>query len=235
MSKSYRKTPLSDSFSNMKISTPYTKSNFKRDDRTEIFENKVADKTIIQRNKLKTQMCKRMVETGSCSFGSSCYFAHHQSEIRKPICFFGDKCKDKKNCGYDHSTEEMPEIPSTPKPEEGIPVPHSLWKNYQERNNEEMTTDKQDWVIELEGKDTFKTYSKSRVEELEILKSMMEKVEKDQEMKELMLNTLKSFLKDTFKEENTVYISGEGKKCVKFIAIDCDDQEFETIIDRIAQ
>jgi hypothetical protein len=224
MSKTYRRkfTPLTDSFSNMKISAP-----FKRDDRTEIFENKVADKNIIQRNKLKTQMCKRMVETGNCSFGSSCYFAHHQSEIRKPICFFGDKCKDKKNCGYDHSTEEIPEIPA-PKPEEGIHVPHALWKNYQERENEEM-------IIELEGKDTFKTYSKSRVEELEILKSMMEKVEKDEEMKQLMLDTLKSFLKDTFKEENTVYIPDASKKSVKFIAIECDDDEFESIIDRISQ
>ena len=225
MSKSYRKSPLTDSFFNMKISSPYEKRNFKRDDRTEIFENKVADKTIIQRNKLKTQMCKRMVETGSCSFGSSCYFAHHQSEIRKPICFFGDKCKDKKNCGYDHSTEEMPEIPQNIEP--GIPVHHSLASKYEERKEEEMT-------IKLEyNKDTFKTYSRTRIEELETLKSMMEKVEKDQDMKELMLDTLKAFLKNTITEENTVYISGEGKKSVKFIAIECDDQEFETIIDRI--
>ncbi len=214
---SYRKKQLTDSFSNMKIS-------YKRDDRTEIFENKIADKNIIQRNKLKTQMCKRMVETGSCSYGPSCFFAHHPSEIRKPICFFGDKCKDKKNCGYDHTTEELPSIPVVK--EEGIPVHHSLWKNYQDRKEEEMT-------IELEGKESFKTYSKTRIEELEILKSMMEKTEKDQEMKDLMLSTLKSFLKDTFKEENTVYISDNNKKSVKFIAIECDDEEFEAIIDKI--
>ena len=92
---SYRK--LNDSFSKMNLSRGYNSRYHHRDDRTEIFENKVADKTVIQRNKLKTQMCKRMVETGSCSYGSSCFFAHDQSEIRKPICFFGDKCKDKNN------------------------------------------------------------------------------------------------------------------------------------------
>uniref|UniRef100_A0A6C0DKT1 C3H1-type domain-containing protein n=1 Tax=viral metagenome TaxID=1070528 RepID=A0A6C0DKT1_9ZZZZ len=216
MSRYYRKKqveqPLktvTESVSNLKI----------RDDRTEIFETKIADKNVIQRNKLKTQMCKRLTETGYCQFGNSCHFAHDKSELRKAICFFGDKCKDKKNCGYDHTTEEIPELPKNQ-------PPPKMW----EIDVSPVSKD-EEMMIELEPEDTFKTHDKNN--ELEKLRKMMEEAEKDQDFKFELMNTMKSYLRETFTEENTVYIRSPGKKSVKFIAIECEDDEFESIIDRI--
>ncbi len=207
----YRKKYVED-FSRMSI---------RRDDRTEIFETKVADKNVIQRNKLKTQMCKRFTETGYCQFGKGCHFAHDKSELRKPICFFGDKCKDKKNCGYDHSTEEIPDLP----PVEIIP---KMWEV-----EVSPVTKEEEMVVELEPEDTFKIHDKPN--KLEKLRKMMEEAEKDADFKFELMNTMKSYLRETFTEENTVYIENTGKKSLKFIAIECDDDEFEGIIDRIYQ
>lgn len=207
--KKYKQvSALTEDLSKMNVSKPFT-----RNSRTEIFENKVADKNIIQRNKLKTQLCKRFTETGHCGFGSGCHFAHDKSELRKPICFFGEKCKDKKNCGYDHSTEEIPQ------------VPQKLW-NIPITKEEEM-------IVELNAPDTFKTHDKNN--ELEKLRKMMERAEKDQELQNELINTMKNYLRETFTENSTVYIQSTGKKSLKFIAIEADDDEFEAIIERIYQ
>ena len=219
MSRYYRKKqveqPLktvTEGVSNLKI----------RDDRTEIFETKIADKNIIQRNKFKTQMCKRITENGYCQFGSSCHFAHDKNELRKSVCLFGDLCKDKKNCGYDHTTEEIPELPKNQ------PPPPKMW------NVDVSPVSKdEEMMIELEPEDTFKTHDKNN--ELEKLRKMMEEAEKDQDFKLELMNMMKSYLRETFTEENTVYISSPGKKSVKFIALEVDDDEFESIIDRIYQ
>ncbi len=216
--KKYRKvSEITKDLSKMNVSKP-----FRRDERTEIFETKVADKNIIQRNKLKTQMCKRFTETGYCDFGTGCHFAHDARELRKPICFFGDKCKNKKNCGYDHSTEEIPEIPKE------TPPPQKIWNIY----TTPVTKD-EEMIIELDSPDTFKTHDKNG--ELEKLRKMMEKAEKDQELQLELMNIMKTYLRETFTEENTVYLQSTGKKSLKFIAIECDDDEFESIIDRIYQ
>ncbi len=213
----YRKKYVED-FSKMRVET---QPSHRRDDRTEIFETKVADKNVIQRNKLKTQMCKRFTETGYCQFGKGCHFAHEKSELRKPICFFGDKCKDKKNCGYDHSTEEIPDLP----PVEIIP---KMWEV-----EVSPVTKEEEMVVELEPEDTFKIHDKPN--KLEKLRKMMEEAEKDADFKLELMNTMKNYLRETFTEENTVYIENTGKKSLKFIAIECDDDEFEGIIDRIYQ
>lgn len=214
----YRKKYVED-FSKMSIRCPG--SGIHRDDRTEIFESKVADKNIIQRNKLKTQMCKRFTETGYCQFGKGCHFAHEKSELRKPICFFGDKCKDKKNCGYDHSTEEIPDLP----PVEIVP---KMWEV-----EVSPVTKEEKMVVELEAPDTFKINDKPN--KLEKLRKMMEEAEKDADFKLELMETMKSYLRETFKEDNTVYIENTAKKSLKFIAIECDDNEFSDIIDRIYQ
>ncbi len=221
----YRKkyVPVED-FSKMRVDTQpsqHERPSHRRDDRTEIFETKVADKNVIQRNKLKTQMCKRFTETGYCQFGKGCHFAHEKSELRKPICFFGDKCKDKKNCGYDHSTEEIPDLP----PVEIIP---KMWEV-----EVSPVTKEEEMVVELEPEDTFKIHDKPN--KLEKLRKMMEEAEKDADFKLELMNTMKNYLRETFTEENTVYIENTGKKSLKFIAIECDDDEFEGIIDRIYQ
>ncbi len=221
----YRKkyVPVED-FSKMRVDTQpsqHERPSHRRDDRTEIFETKVADKNVIQRNKLKTQMCKRFTETGYCQFGKGCHFAHDKSELRKPICFFGDKCKDKKNCGYDHSTEEIPDLP----PVEIIP---KMWEV-----EVSPVTKEEEMVVELEPEDTFKIHDKPN--KLEKLRKMIEEAEKDADFKFELMNTMKSYLRETFTEENTVYIQSTGKKSLKFIAIECDDDEFEGIIDRIYQ
>jgi hypothetical protein len=219
----YRKKYVED-FSKLRIDTQpsqHERPSHRRDDRTDIFESKVADKTIIQRNKLKTQMCKRFTETGYCQFGKGCHFAHDKSEIRKPICFFGDKCKDKKNCGYDHSTEEIPDLP----PVEIIP---KMWEV-----EVSPVTEEEKMIVELEAHDTFKIHDKPN--KLEKLRKMMERAEKDQELQLELMNTMKNYLRETFTEENTVYLQSTGKKSLKFIAIECDDDEFEAIIDRIYQ
>ena len=224
--KKYRKvSALTEDLSNMNVSKP----TFTRDDRTEIFETKVADKNIIQRNKLKTQMCKRFTETGHCGFGSGCHFAHDKSELRKPICFFGDKCKNKKNCGYDHSTEEIPEIPKErPKISQFQPPQPKLWNV-----STSPVTKEEEMIVELDSPDIFKTHDKNN--ELEKLRKMMERAEKDQDLQLELVNTMKNYLRETFTEDNTVYIQSTGKKSLKFIAIECDDDEFQDIIDRIYQ
>ena len=199
----------------------FSKMSIRRDDRTEIFETKVADKNVIQRNKLKTQMCKRFTETGYCQFGKGCHFAHDKSELRKPICFFGDKCKDKKNCGYDHSTEEIPDLP----PVEIIP---KMWEV-----EVSPVTKEEEMVVELEPEDTFKIHDKPN--KLDKLKKMMEEAEKDADFKLELMETMKSYLRETFKEDNTVYIENTGKKSVKFIALEVDDEEYERIINYIYQ
>lgn len=219
--KKYKRvSTLTDDLSKMNVSQPHKP--FRRDERTEIFETKVSNKNIIQRNKLKTQMCNRFTETGYCHFGSGCHFAHDKSELRKPICLFGEKCKDKNNCGYDHSTEEIPEIPKE------TPPPPKLWNVH----TEPVTKD-EEMVIELDSPDTFKTHDKNN--ELEKLRKIMEKAEKDQELQLELINTMKNYLRETFREDNTVYIQSTGTKSVKFIAIECDDKEFQDIIDRIYQ
>ena len=215
MSRYYRKKQvesvktISESVSNLKI----------RDDRTEIFESKIADKNVIQRNKLKTQMCKRLTETGYCQFGNSCHFAHDKSELRKAICLFGDKCKDKKKCGYDHTTEEIPELPKNQHPPK-------MW----EIDVSPVSKD-EEMMIDLEPEDTFKTHDKNN--ELEKLRKMMEEAEKDQDFKFELMNTMKSYLRETFREDNTVYIENTGKKSLKFIALEVDDDEYERIINYI--
>jgi hypothetical protein len=215
----YRKKPLTEDLSKMSIRG--IRPSHKRDDRTEIFESKVSDKTIIQRNKLKTQMCKRFTETGYCQYGKGCHFAHDKSEIRKPICFFGDKCKDKKNCGYDHSTEEIPELP----PVEQQP---KIWEV-----EVSPVTKEEEMIIDLEPEDTFKIHDKPN--KLEKLRKMMEEAEEDADFKLELVNSMKSYLRKTFTPRNTMYIENTGKKSVKFIAIECDNDEFEAIIDRIYQ
>jgi hypothetical protein len=216
----YRKKLVED-FSKMRVDTQHERPSHRRDARTEIFETKVADKNMIKRNKLKTQMCKRFTETGYCHFGKGCHFAHYQSEIREAVCLFGDKCKDKKNCGYDHTTEEIPELP----PVEQQP---KMWEV-----EVSPVTKEEEMVIELEPEDTFKIHDKPN--KLDKLKKMMEEAEKDADFKLEMMNMMKSYLRDTFREDNTVYIENTGKKSVKFIAIECDDDEFEGIIERIYQ
>jgi hypothetical protein len=176
---------------------------FVRDNRTEIFETKVTDKNLIQRNKLKTAMCKRMVETGSCQYGASCFFAHHQSEIRKPICFFGDKCKNKDTCGYDHATEVIPEM---------VPPQEPIRKKY---------------TIDLESSDTFQVYSS--VPEMKTLQSLMQQAENDVEFQRVMQDTLREFMAKTFNPQNTHYIPSNNNKNIKFIAVECDDEQFESL------
>jgi hypothetical protein len=166
-------------------------------------------------------MCKRFTETGYCQYGKGCHFAHDKSEIRKPICFFGDKCKDKKNCGYDHSTEEIPELP----PVEQQP---KIWDV-----EVSPVTKEEEMIIDLEPEDTFKIHDKPN--KLEKLRKMMEEAEEDADFKLELVNSMKSYLRKTFTPRNTMYIENTGKKSVKFIAIECDNDEFEAIIDRIYQ
>ncbi len=229
----YRKkfVPVNE-FSKMSVQpSSQERVSHRRDDRTEIFETKIADKTVIQRNKLKTQMCKMFTETGYCKFGNGCHFAHDESEIRKPICLFGDKCKDKKNCGYDHSTEKIPELPKEPlsapfsRREQPQPA-QKMW----EVEVSPITKD-EEMFVELEPADTFKIHDKNN--KLEKMKKMMEEAEKDADFKLEMMTMMKTFMRETFKDDNTVYIENPGKKNLKFIALEVDDDEYDKIIEYI--
>lgn len=200
-SKRYVKK-LSSTFEQLSVSKPIV-----RDNRTEIFENKVADKDLIQRNKLKTAMCKRMVETGSCNYGASCFFAHTKEELRKPICFFKEECKNKDTCPYDHTTEVIPEM---------IPPPQQ--------------PQKEQFKIELEPVESFYVDSKTFCPDLEKLKSLMYQSENNVEFQRVLTDTLKEFMTNTFTKENTHYIpSKSGHKNIKFIAVECDDEDFQTL------
>lgn len=184
---------------------------FVRDNRTEIFETKVADKDLIQRNKLKTAMCKRLVETGKCHYGASCHFAHHQSEIRKPICFFKEQCKNKDTCPYDHTTETIPEMVPPPPPKEEKP---KTFKKYS---------------FNLESSDTFQVDSRTFVPEMQTLESLMKQAEDNVEFQRVMCDTLKEFMMKTFNPQNTHYIPSNNNKNIKFIAVECDNEQFEQL------
>lgn len=206
---------------------------FIRDNRTEIFEKKVTDKNLIQRNKLKTAMCKRMVETGNCQYGASCFFAHNQSEIRKPICFFSKDCKNKDTCPYDHTTEEIPEMVPPPQKVEHEEIPIRKTKHHYDP----LKPLPNDFKIEFEDEspDTFQTHSKERCYELEMLKSLMKQAEDNMEFQTVMCDTLREFMSNTFTKENTHFIPNGKKNKIKFIAVECDDEEFETLKELIKE
>ena len=171
-------------------------------------------------------MCKRMVETGKCQYGASCFFAHHQSEIRKPICFFGKECKNKETCGYDHTTEDIPEMVPPPKIEPEIPQLRKLKNNY-----DPLKPLPNEFKLEFEDEapDTFQAYSQERCYELEMLKSLMKQAEENIEFQTVMCDTLREFMNNTFTKENTHFIPSGKKNKIKFIAVECDDEEFETL------
>jgi hypothetical protein len=234
----------------------FNKTKF-NNDRSAIFENKVTDKSLVQRNKLKTQMCKSMLTTGNCPFGEKCNFAHSKDEIRKPICFFGEKCKNKDTCGYDHSTMEVPEIKKveTVKLEPQQKLKTQMCKSivanerciYGERctfahSKEELGTPivKKEIELKKEGnlqvhltpeedvKDSFILNGES--DELLQLKNLISKVENESSEYLYLLDEMKKFLSNTFNRDNTHYIPSTGNKNrVKFIAVECDDEEFKEL------
>lgn len=211
---------------------PLQQNPFVRDNRTEIFESKVTDKNLIQRNKLKTAMCKRMVDTGKCQYGESCFFAHHQSEIRKPICFFGEDCKNKNSCPYDHTTEVIPEMVPPPK-KETVSEEQSLTLKKTKHYYDPLKPLPKDFKIEFEDEvpNTFQVYSNQRCYELEMLKSLMKQAEDNIEFQTVMCDTLREFMSNTFTKENTHFIPSNNvkKNKIKFIAVECDDEEFDTL------
>ena len=83
--------------------------------------------------------------------------------------------------------------------------------------------------FEDEAPDTFQVYSKERCYELEMLKSLMKQAEDNMEFQTVMCDTLREFMTNTFTKENTHFISNGKKNKIKFIAVECDDEEFETL------
>ena len=83
--------------------------------RTVVFE-KLKDKDLLHRNKWKTSMCDVFIKTGKCKFKAYCMFAHSKEELRKPVCLFGEFCKNKNNgCDKDHNPNAViPMIPVKP-------------------------------------------------------------------------------------------------------------------------
>ena len=45
----------------------------------------------------------------------------------------------------------------------------------------------------------------------------------------MMCDTLREFMNNTFTKENTHFIPNGKKNKIKFIAVECDDEEFETL------
>ena len=84
------------------------------ENRSVVFD-KLKDKDLIQRNKWKTSMCEVFLTTGKCKFKDRCMFAHIKEELRKPVCLFGEFCKNKDVCDKDHSPNAViPMIPPKP-------------------------------------------------------------------------------------------------------------------------
>lgn len=83
--------------------------------RTVVFE-KLKDKDLLHRNKWKTSMCDVFLKTGKCKFKAYCMFAHSKEELRKPVCLFGEFCKNKHSgCDKDHNPNAIiPMIPVKP-------------------------------------------------------------------------------------------------------------------------
>ena len=65
------------------------------------------------RNKIKTQLCTRpRLGNGLCAYGTKCFYAHKETEIRKQKCKFMDKCRNKDKCQFDHTLDNViPELP----------------------------------------------------------------------------------------------------------------------------
>ena len=79
--------------------------------RAEIHEKIKNDKDYIARNRIRTNMCKDMIN-GSCIRGKKCIFAHSKEELRVSICAFKSLCTNPK-CNFDHSENAvLPELPS---------------------------------------------------------------------------------------------------------------------------
>ena len=56
-----------------------------------------------KKHRVKTILCKHYLETGMCSYGNNCTYAHGEKELT--ICKFGLQCNNS-NCKFYHSNIE---------------------------------------------------------------------------------------------------------------------------------
>jgi hypothetical protein len=93
----------------------FDKTKAKENENRSFVFDKLKDKDLIQRNKWKTSMCEAFITTGKCKFKDRCMFAHTKEELRKPVCLFGEFCKNKDVCDKDHTPNAViPMIPQKP-------------------------------------------------------------------------------------------------------------------------
>ena len=104
--------------------------------RTKVFEQ-WKDQNLQTRNTLKVRMCKMIEEGKECTMGDKCWFAHSKEELRKPMCWFGELCKHKDKCPYDHSsTNILPELPPSEFKDEKFIVELSDNEDEEEKNQD---------------------------------------------------------------------------------------------------
>ena len=78
--------------------------------RTDAFD-KLKDKKNVIQNTFKTRLCDAFKKDGKCPYGSTCHYAHSESELRKTPCLFKGACKNKSTCKFDHSENiELPVV-----------------------------------------------------------------------------------------------------------------------------
>ena len=64
---------------------------------------------------------------------------------------------------------------------------------------------------------------------MQTLQSLMQQAENDVEFQRVMQDTLREFMMKTFNPQNTHYIPSNNNKNIKFIAVECDDEEFHQL------
>ena len=55
---------------------------------------------------LKLLLIISSFQSGNCPFLDNCHFAHGKKDLRKAMCKFGTRCRNRSSCWYEHPKEE---------------------------------------------------------------------------------------------------------------------------------
>ena len=62
------------------------------------------------------------MQSGKCPYLDNCTFAHGKDDLRKAMCKFGTRCRNRSNCWYEHPPQEEEEPSASSSPVDGATV-----------------------------------------------------------------------------------------------------------------
>ena len=187
--------------------------------RENVTKKVLTNKTILIRNKVKSQLCKSVLDSSYvCPYGSKCDFAHSLYELKKIPCLFGEACNNISSCPYDHSKLHPSFIPK-----------YKSWADDVDLDEEDIEQDKKDLNRILDCLCLTPSSDETSV-------SFDEKHKPREEDGELKIYNLEITM-DSSKEDQLIrgiIVNGKGEivcKSCPFIPEVCiSDKEFEDII-----